>query len=392
MPNRGASRASGFINPADGLTYSGAIVAQVQSQTAVQGAQTNSAANTGAPATTRAANQPKTGAGLADRTGTTESAGLASNSVLNPLGSSAPGTTASSLKAEEDGTPELPGGCDTSHSDNYCVYTVQEGDTLSRIAGLFDLKANKDGDYAPHELLVHSNKPDIVDDEEILQPGQKIRVPLNNGVIHTILNADTLSEIADQFGVSVADIASVNGMANADNLGIGDELLIPSPTRFKPIVIEAPAAPSSGSGSSSGSSNPSNRTPGTAGGPRSNSGFIWPVSGPISSYYGPNHPLGIDIDLFNGRGSAIAAAAGGVVTFAGGNSCCSYGLYVVVDHGNGMQTLYAHLSKIGVSVGQVVGQGQYLGNSGTTGYSTGEHLHFEVHVGGRIVNPLGYLP
>ena len=87
-----------------------------------------------------------------------------------------------------------------------------------------------------------------------------------------------------------------------------------------------------------------------------------------------------------------SASAGGVVTFAGGNACCSYGLYVVVDHGNGMQTLYAHLSKIGVSVGQVVAQGQYLGTSGSTGYSTGEHLHFEVHVGGSIVNPLAYLP
>jgi len=391
MPNRGASRASGFINPADGLTYSGAIVAQVQSQTAVQAAQTNAAANTGAPATARAANQTIGGAGLADRTGTTESAGLASNSVLNPLGSSAPGTTASSLKAEEDETPELPGGCDTSHSELYCVYTIQAGDTLSRIAGLFPhLKANPEGDYAPHDLLVASNKPDIVDEEDILQPGQKIRVPRHNGAIHLILNADTLSEIADRYGVSVQDITAANGMSDADSLGIGDELLIPSPVRFAPVVIiEAPSPSSGGSGSGS---NSGNRTPGTAGGPRSNSGFIWPVSGPISSYYGPNHPLGIDIDLFNGRGSAIAAAAGGVVTFAGGNSCCSYGLYVVVDHGNGMQTLYAHLSKIGVSVGQVVAQGQYLGNSGTTGYSTGEHLHFEVHVGGRIVNPLGYLP
>ena len=86
------------------------------------------------------------------------------------------------MQAEEDETPELPGGCDTSHSELYCVYTIQEGDTLSRIAGLFPhLKANPEGDYAPHDLLVASNKPDIVDEDDILQPGQKIRVPRQAG-------------------------------------------------------------------------------------------------------------------------------------------------------------------------------------------------------------------
>ncbi|HEX5397010.1 MAG TPA: M23 family metallopeptidase, partial [Candidatus Limnocylindria bacterium] len=127
-------------------------------------------------------------------------------------------------------------------------------------------------------------------------------------------------------------------------------------------------------------------------GPKSNVGFIWPVTGPISSYFGPAHPLGIDIDLFNHHHAAIAAAAGGVVTFAGGNACCSYGYYVVVDHGNGYQTLYAHLSTISVGVGDVVSQGQQVGISGVTGYSTGEHLHFEVHKNGAVVNPLNYLP
>jgi murein DD-endopeptidase MepM/ murein hydrolase activator NlpD len=119
---------------------------------------------------------------------------------------------------------------------------------------------------------------------------------------------------------------------------------------------------------------------------------MWPAGGPISSYYGPNHPLGIDIDLFNNAGAPISAAMGGVVTFAGGNACCSYGYYVVIDHGNGYQTLYAHLSSVGVSVGEVVGQGQYIGNGGSTGYSTGDHLHFEVTLNGSRVNPLNYLP
>jgi murein DD-endopeptidase MepM/ murein hydrolase activator NlpD len=122
-------------------------------------------------------------------------------------------------------------------------------------------------------------------------------------------------------------------------------------------------------------------------------GFIWPVTGPITSYFGPSHPLGIDIGLGpNGVGIPIHAAMAGTVSFAGGNACCSYGYYVVVDHGGGFQTLYGHLSKIDVSVGESVSQGETVGLSGTTGYSTGPHLHFEVHLNGKVVNPLSYLP
>jgi len=128
------------------------------------------------------------------------------------------------------------------------------------------------------------------------------------------------------------------------------------------------------------------------GGQASRSGFIWPVGGPISSYFGPSHPLGIDVDLFSNPNAAIGAASGGTVTFAGGNACCSYGYYVVVNHGDGFETLYAHFSKIAVSTGQQVSRGQLLGYGGRTGYATGNHLHFEVHLNGKVVNPLEYLP
>ena len=80
------------------------------------------------------------------------------------------------------------------------------------------------------------------------------------------------------------------------------------------------------------------------------------------------------------------------MTFAGGDPCCSYGYYVIVDHGNGLQTLYGHFSKLSVSVGEKVSQGEILGLGGRTGYATGNHLHFEVHVNGAIVNPTDYLP
>ena len=123
------------------------------------------------------------------------------------------------------------------------------------------------------------------------------------------------------------------------------------------------------------------------------SGFIWPITGPLSSYFGPSHPLGIDIDLYGRAGTPIVAAKGGTVSFAGGNPCCSYGYYVDINHGDGYVTRYAHFqAPPPVRIGQRVEQGQLVGYAGTTGYSTGVHLHFEILRGGAPVNPLGLLP
>lgn len=117
--------------------------------------------------------------------------------------------------------------------------------------------------------------------------------------------------------------------------------------------------------------------------------LVWPASGPISSYFGPSHPLGIDVAQSKGN---IVAAMAGTVVFAGGNPCCSYGLYVVIDSPDGVRTLYGHLSTLAVTRGQKVRQGQTLGKVGNTGTSTGTHLHFEVIDRGVRQDPLRYLP
>ncbi|HLZ69727.1 MAG TPA: SH3 domain-containing protein [Dehalococcoidia bacterium] len=120
--------------------------------------------------------------------------------------------------------------------------------------------------------------------------------------------------------------------------------------------------------------------------------LAWPTnSRRISTVFSPSH-LGVDIDEFPAGGNPVGASAPGTVTFAGGDACCSYGLHVIVDHGNGMETLYAHMSSLAVKVGDVVKQGQKLGISGCTGRCTGPHVHFEVHVNGKPVDPLQYLP
>jgi murein DD-endopeptidase MepM/ murein hydrolase activator NlpD len=142
------------------------------------------------------------------------------------------------------------------------------------------------------------------------------------------------------------------------------------------------AVPSSSS--SSGSSVGESSAP-------SSSGFIWPVSAPITSPFGMRwgtlHP---GLDLGAPYGSAIHAAASGTVVWCGWMS--GYGNLVMIDHGGGIATAYGHQSRIAVGCNQQVSQGQVIGYVGSTGYSTGAHLHFEVRVNGTPVDPLGYLP
>lgn len=127
-----------------------------------------------------------------------------------------------------------------------------------------------------------------------------------------------------------------------------------------------------------------------AGGPVSASGLIWPVHGPVTSEFGPRwggfHP---GIDIAPPFGTPIHAAKAGVVIIAGWVS--GYGNYVVIDHGGGLSTGYGHQSKLAVTQGQSVTQGQVIGYEGSTGMSTGPHVHFEVRINGSVRNPRGYL-
>lgn len=125
--------------------------------------------------------------------------------------------------------------------------------------------------------------------------------------------------------------------------------------------------------------------------------FIWPADGPLTSRYGTRvHPISgarklhAGIDIGASSGAPIKAAASGLVLRAGAYG--GYGLATIIDHGNGLATLYAHQSRVGVSAGQQVSQGQVIGSVGSTGYSTGPHLHFEVRVNGQARDPLLWFP
>ncbi|MHB8516186.1 MAG: peptidoglycan DD-metalloendopeptidase family protein, partial [Dehalococcoidia bacterium] len=274
----------------------------------------------------------------------------------------------------------------------YQVYQVQPGDTITAIAARFGIDA---------QYIIANNAE--IQDSNFLKLGQSVIIPAGNGILHEVRYGETLSAIATRFGVDVAAITSFapNHIRAADNIKETQLLFVPGGKVPAPGPAAAPSgspapepqatpAPPSGGGGTS----PSPPAGGSVvrAGPKSSRGLIWPVVGPISSYYGPSHPLGIDIDGFRLAGAAVGAATSGTVIFAGGNACCSYGLYVVVMSPAGIETLYAHLSSVAVTQGQQVAQGAELGIIGSTGYSTGRHLHFEVIDNGVRQNPLNYLP
>lgn len=120
--------------------------------------------------------------------------------------------------------------------------------------------------------------------------------------------------------------------------------------------------------------------------------FVWPVmSRRITTKFQSIHQA-IDIDQFPAGGNPAVASADGEVTFAGGDACCSYGLYVIIQHKDGFSSLYAHLSKVEVTQGQLVHQNQEIGLTGNTGNSTGPHIHFAFYYNGEPFDPISVLP
>jgi murein DD-endopeptidase MepM/ murein hydrolase activator NlpD len=269
----------------------------------------------------------------------------------------------------------------------YSTYTVQTGDTVAAIA-------------ASHGIQVETllwNNPDLNADPDTLLIGQQIRIPSRDGILYTVKLGDTLTDIAELYEVEVENVVGFisNSIGDANSVSEGALLLLPGAVPPPPpapaatpepiFAAEAPQPPA-GAGSAAAAAD------------ASVSGFIWPVYGPISSYYGEprgagTYHTGLDIDQTYNYGGPVAAAAPGQVVLASSDGYGGgYGSYVVIRHDNGYETLYAHLSAIYVSLGQYVSQGEVIGAIGCTGYCTGPHLHFEVHVGGATVDPLAYLP
>jgi LysM repeat protein len=230
------------------------------------------------------------------------------------------------------------------------VYTVREGDSLSEVAEMFGVTTN---------TIMWAND---ISKSTGIQPGETLVILPIAGVRHIIKSGDTLDSIAKKYEGDKEEILSYNQLASAEELRVGDTLIIPGG--------ELHAAETK--------STTKSRSGGSAGG--SGAGFVHPAPGSLKTQgiHGYNA-----VDLAGSMGSTIrAAAAGEVIVARTGGWNGGYGNYVVIKHKNGTQTLYAHLSTLSVGAGDYVEQAETIGGMGNTGKSTGTHLHFEVR-GGR---------
>jgi murein DD-endopeptidase MepM/ murein hydrolase activator NlpD len=265
-------------------------------------------------------------------------------------------------------------------------YTVQEGDTVSSIAQA----------YGVDPAYILWNNPEIADPNFLLV-GEKILVPSVNGIVYHVTVGDTLSDIASYYQIDVQSITGFvpNNLTTPDSVLEGMVLLLPGavpPPPPIPAAVDIISEPPADSGFAGDDSGP---LPAGNPGPASSTGFSWPYYGPITTYFGEargsGYHKGIDIDGFGNYGAGIAAAADGIVVLAAWDDW-GLGYHIIVEHADGSRTVYGHLSDMYVSQGQYVGSGEIIGALGSTGYSTGPHLHFEIWVGGGPVDPLGYLP
>jgi LysM repeat protein len=261
-------------------------------------------------------------------------------------------------------------------------YTVQPNDSIFGIAKKFDLKP---------ETVLWGNYEVLEDNPHLLRPGQELNILPLDGVYYQWQAGDTVEGVAESLGVGVRDILDWPG----NNLGPinasvdpGRWLVIPGGKRaMRQWVVPTIARGRAGVGTALG---PGGCSGDYSGGAIGGGGFIWPASNHYVSGndYWSGH---LAIDIAAGEGAPVWASDTGVVVFAGW-STTGYGNMVMVDHGNGWQTLYAHLSQVDVGCGSNVGQGGKIGLAGSTGNSTGPHLHFEIRFEGGFVNPWYVLP
>lgn len=265
------------------------------------------------------------------------------------------------LQAEE--VRQYRGGELTNH-------IVQEGETIEEIAGRYGLESST--------ILWENN----LTSTSKIKPGQELVILPVDGIRHKVKRGETIYSIGKKYGLEDTQVQVIvdypfNEFLNDETfeLATGQFLVVPggakpnTPTAVAKKSTYVSYTPDAGAVSGTGS-------------------FVWPAAGRITQGYSFYHKA---IDIANRSGGPILAADSGTVVISGWVDNSGYGNRVVVDHGNGYVTLYAHLSVAQVRVGQRVNRGDVLGQMGSTGRSTGTHLHFEIRTGSGLLNPFNFL-
>ncbi len=259
----------------------------------------------------------------------------------------------------------------------YLTHEVQAGETLYGIAEQYGVEA---------QYLLWNN-PELTTNPDLLIIGAKVLVPGVNGIVYDVRLGDTINAIAATYDINADDVVSFapNELDSADFIIEGSVLVLPGgvpppPPAPEPLDLPVQGPVPAGIGATFGPA------------PVASVGYVWPVAGTLWGGFGPrwgSFHKGIDIGA--NAGTAVTAAAAGQVVLST-YSDNGYGSYVIVQHADGSQTLYAHLSDRYVVLGQYLNQGDILGAVGCTGWCNGNHLHFEVVIGGGLADPMAYLP
>lgn len=304
-------------------------------------------------------------------------------------------------------------------------YTVRSGDTVESVAARFDLTV----------LGLVSANPGLKSLDR-LEPGSQLYITTDQpGLILKLASGETIKDLAGRFGLSVAEVAKTNGLTNPTDLGSGDLVLLPgvqARTTYDRLLKIRQAEKAAADAEAKRQADERRKreqqrqqeeaaqkaleikqqadarrrqaqqaqTQSQSRLRRANAivaaaGYRWPVSGfVITTYFGTRgayQRYHTGVDLAAPYGTPIYASRAGQVEVSGW-SRFGYGFHVILDHGGSVETLYGHMSRLAVGAGQWVQRGQLIGYVGSTGWSTGPHVHFEVRVNGTARNPLRYLP
>ena len=243
--------------------------------------------------------------------------------------------------------------------DKVEIYIVKEGDTISSVAESKGISS---------DTIKWAN--DLKKDA--LAIGQQLKIPPVTGMMHKVREGETIYTIAKKYRTDAQNIVNFpfNDFADQDTfaLNVGQDLVVPNGIQPEAPPVVIPKAPMFAVGQGTGR-------------------LLWPTSGGITQYPSWYHTA---IDIADNAAPGIAAADSGTVVLVE-YLRYGYGFHIIIDHGNGLSTLYGHMQAMYVKPGDRVARGQIIGKMGSTGRSTGTHLHFEVRNGGVTVNPLPYI-
>lgn len=261
--------------------------------------------------------------------------------------------------------PNLPSIINSNSRTKIVEYQVEGGDTIGTIAEKFGISVN---------TILWANN---LTANKTIRPGDKLVILPTSGVLHKVKSGDSVATIAKYYNTDAEKVLEFNALPDASDIKIGEYLIVPDGK-----VPPPPPAPRS----SVASRNNVNISPSAV--VPSSGKMLWPNGcSRITQYFGWYHS-GVDIACT--VGTSIRAADDGVVARVQYLNT-GYGHNVIIDHGGGVKTLYGHMTTIFVKAGDEVERGEEIGLEGSTGRSTGPHLHFEVRIDGKVYNPLNYI-